>query len=76
MAGDEVEVAIGVEEGHVIVPDTAVYHFHQTGSGDALHFDPEFLRGTGRAVRTPRRWTTKLPHSNWYDSAQSLVVLF
>ena len=54
VAGDEVKVVVGVEEGHVIVPDTAVDHVHQTGSGNALHFHPESLRGAGRAVRKSR----------------------
>lgn len=40
----QIQVIIGVQEGHVVLLNTAVHHIHQTGGGNSLDLHPEALR--------------------------------
>lgn len=39
----QIQVIIGVQEGHVVLLNTAVHHIHQTGGGNSLDLHPETL---------------------------------
>lgn len=44
MSGYQIQIIIGVQEGHVVLLNTAVHHIHQTGGGNSLNFHPKTLQ--------------------------------
>lgn len=44
MSSYQIQIIIGVQEGHVVLLNTAVHHIHQTGGWNSLNFHPKTLQ--------------------------------
>lgn len=44
MSSYQIQIIIGVQEGHVLLLDTAVHHIHQTGGWNSLNFHTKTLQ--------------------------------
>lgn len=43
MSGNQIQIIIGVQEGHIVLLNAAVHHVHQTGSGNSFDLHPKTL---------------------------------